>query len=172
MSLLNSLFDVVRGWTPGVNGSSFEEDFKPDPAVTPPITEGDIIEQNASGLAVRSTSDDLAGAASVAALGTLLSEAKQQWLVVSGTSPDEYDGLIPGDTGSGFGQIPWKLVGILGAFQFKTENFAAGAYAPGDAVTVVAGQIARIPADNPGLAQYGEVREYDATAGTLVVTVK
>lgn len=170
MSTLNQAFDVVRGWP---DYATIEEDFRPHSSVpaNDPLVEGDIVYQESDGNAARATSEDYGGAADLPSFITLLTERNQLWLVVSGTTPDNYDGLKQGDTGSGFGYVPWKVVAIRGTYMFKTEEFVARAYNPGEPVAAVSGKVDRIPGDNPGLRQYGEVREYDSANGVLTVTV-
>lgn len=174
MSTLNQAFDVVRGWP---DYSTIEEDFVPHSSVPAgdPLVEGDIIFQQTDGAAARATSTNLVGSVVASDGGAALAAAfnlrKQLWLVVSGSTANNYDGLRQGDTGSGFGYIPWKIVAIRGTYMFKTEEFVTRAYAPGEAVTVVAGKVDRVATDNPGLDQYGEVREYDSANAVLTVTV-
>lgn len=178
MSLLNNLFDVVRGWP---DESTIEEDFgihSSVPANTP-LTEGDILAQQSDGTMARATGADLGTAAgtSATALATAMVEAKQLWLCVSGTTEYEYDGLKPSGAspnGISLGTAPWKVVAIKGTYMYETSNFVVRAYVPGHTVTAVAGQV---DVTNSGIANtafqpYGEVRAYDSVAGKLTVTVE
>jgi hypothetical protein len=172
MSTLSSVFDVVRGWAPHEK-QAIEEDFQQHSSVPAgnPLVEGDVCFQQTDGLLARATGGDYGAAASVAALATLITEAPHWWLVVSGATADNYDGLQQGDTGSGFGYVPWKVVAIRGTYMFETGNFTTRAYTPAQHVTAVAGVVDRIPTDNAGLRQLGEVRAYDSANGVLTVTV-
>lgn len=176
MSILNSAFDVIRGWP---DESTFEDTFVPDDAVPSgnPLTEGDIVSLtgNAADAVDRATGTDLASAVTANDGGAALAEAlvtlPQLWLVVSGNSSLEYDGLKQGGGSDGSEYIADKVVCIRGHYQFETTNFDAGSYVAGDAVTANAGAVARIPTDNPGLRQFGEVRVAETSDGVLTVTV-
>lgn len=176
MSLLNSLFDVIRGWP---DESTIDNTFVPDAGVSAanPLTEGDIVALtgNAADAVDRATGVDLVGAAVAndggAALAGALVTQKQLWLCVNGNSENEYDGLKQGGGADGSDYIAGKVVCIRGHYQFETTNFEAGAYVAGDAVTAKAGAVARIPTSNPGLRQFGEVRVAETAEGVLTITV-
>jgi len=174
MSLLNAAFDVIRGWP---DESTIEDTFVPDSGVSTALTEGDIVylTGNAADAVDRATGTDLAGAVTAndggADLALALVTLPQLWLVVSGNADNEYDGLKQGGGSDGSEYIADKLVAIRGHYQFETTNFDAGSYAVGEAVTANAGAVARIPTDNPGLRQFGEVRKEEDADGVLTITV-
>ncbi len=176
MANLNSLFDVVRGWEgTDANQATFTEDFRPHSSVgaNVPLVEGDIVFQMNDGKAARATGADLAGAGSIAALAALIAEHKNFWLVISGTGPTDWDGLIPtGVIGVNNAptHVPWKITGVTGKYMFKTTTFIERAYVPGNKVTVIAG----VPditngSFNTGFQPYAEVREYDSSRGVLTL---
>lgn len=169
MSTLNSAFNVVRGWLPG-QGQAIEEDFKQHSSVPSnnPLTEGDVCFQQSDGTLARATGGNYGGAADVAALATLITTAPHWWLIVSGATANNYDGLHQDGTGA---YVPWKVVAIRGTYMFETANYVTRGYSPGESVTAVAGIVDRIPTNNAGLRQFGEVRAYNATTGVLTVTV-
>lgn len=180
MSILNSLFDVVRGWTPGGNAACIEESFVQADAIAAddPLTEGDIVALNSDGQVDRADGNDWGTAAgsSAAALALSIVEAPTFWLVVSGSADDEYDGLRPGGAGAAnsLGFVPFKCVCIKGTYMFETERFVTRAYVPAHKVTVVDGEP---DLTNDGLGvntthqPYGEVVSYDATEGLLTLVV-
>jgi hypothetical protein len=179
MSLLNSLFDVVRGWP---DESTIEEDFGIHSSVPAnnPLTVGDVLAQQDDGTMARATGADLgtAAASSAGALAIALAEAPQLWLCVSGTTENEYDGLQPqgaSPNGISLGQGPWKVVAIKGTYMFETANFVDRAYLPGHTVTAIAGEVDLTDDGlgvNSAFQAYGEVRSYDSVAGKLTVTVE
>jgi hypothetical protein len=181
MSVLNSLFDVVRGWP---DESTIEEDFgihNSVPANTP-LTEGDILVQQVDGTMARGSGIDFGGAVTAtdggATLIIAMVEAPQLWLCVSGTTDNESDGQQPqgaSPNGISLGRGPWKCVAIKGTYMVETQVFVTRAYVPGHTVTVVAGEVDLTDdglAVNSAFQPYGEVRSYDATAGLLTVTVE
>lgn len=179
MSVLNSLFDVVRGWP---DESTIEEDFGIHSSVpaNDPLTEGDILVQQTDGTMARGTGADLGTAAGVSAtaLAVALVEAPQLWLCVSGTTDNETDGQSPqgaSPNGISLGQGPFKVVAIKGTYMVETPVFVTRAYVPGHTVTAVAGEVDLTDDGlgvNSAFQPYGEVRSYDATAGLLTVTVE
>lgn len=180
MSILNSLFDVVRGWTPGGNAACIEEAFVQNSGISAndPLTEGDVVTLQADGTVDRADGNDWGTAAgtSAAALALSIVEAPTFWLVVSGSADDEYDGLRPGGAGAAnsLGFVPFKCVAIKGTYMFETEKFVTRAYVPGHKVTVVAGEPDLTDdtlAVNTTYQPYGEVVSYDAAAGKLTLVV-
>lgn len=179
MSVLNSLFDVVRGWP---DESTIEEDFGIHSSVPAnnPLTEGDILAQQSDGTMARATGTDLgaAAASSVGDLAIALAELPQLWLCVSGTTDDEYDGLKPqgaSPNGISLGQGPWKVVAIKGTYMVETTNIVDRAYEPGHTVTAIAGEVDLTDDGlgvNSAFQPYGEVRSYDDSEGLLTVTVE
>lgn len=180
MSNLSSLFDVVRGYHgPNSDYSTITERFEPDATLlsSNQLTEGDLIQQNASGLAVRASGNDWRTAAgtSAAALADSISDSPHIWLVVGGAGADEYDGLAQTGTINAFGVPAYqsKVVAcIRGTYMAKTQNIVARTYVPGQRLTVVSGQLDQTVTGgtNPGFQPYGEVREYDATNSLLTYT--
>lgn len=179
MSLLNSLFDVVRGWIPENASACIEENFVQNSAVAAnnPLTEGDVVAVQSDGTVNRATGADFGTAAgsSAGALAIALAEAKQLWLVVSGSSDEEYDGLRPGGAGAqnSLGHVPFKCTCIKGTYMFETEKFVTRAYQPGHTVTVISGEpdLTLDGTANSAFQPYGEVLAYDAAAGLLTLTV-
>jgi hypothetical protein len=171
MSTLNSLFDVIRGWP---DTSTIEQDFKQHSTVpsNAPLVEGDVCFQQSDGTLARATASDWGTAAttSAPALATALSTDKQFWLVVSGATAQNFDGLQHGNVSGALGYIPWKVVAIRGTYMFETEEFVAGSYTPGTNVTVIGGKLESL-ATKAGYRPYAEVRAYDSARGVLTVTV-
>jgi len=171
MSTLNSLFDVIRGWP---ENATIEQDFKQHSSVPSdaPLIEGDVCFQQDDGTLARATAANWGTAAgtSVAALATALTQDKQFWLVVSGATAQNFDGLQHGNVGGTLGYLPWKVVAIRGTYMFETTEFVAGAYTIGTNVTVVAGKLNSVAAV-AGARPYAEVRAYDSARGVLTVTV-
>ncbi|MFU8807063.1 MAG: hypothetical protein ACNA8W_24865 [Bradymonadaceae bacterium] len=168
MSILNSKFDVVRGW-PGE--TAFDETFLPNAAITAdnPLTEGDIVSVQADGTVDRATSVDLEGAA-VADLSTALATAPQLWLVVEGVGEHNYSSIQQKAVDGALSYMPWKVVCIKGAYTFETQHFVERAYEPGSAVAAVGGIIDLVTTDGTTAYQkYGEVVSYDAVGGVLTV---
>ena len=179
MSVLNSLFDVVRGWP---DESTIEEDFgihSSVPANTP-LTEGDILVQQTDGTMARGTGSDYgtAAAGSAGALAIAIVEAPQLWLCVGGSSDNESDGQQPqgaSPNGISLGRGPWKVVAIKGTYMVEMQNFVTRAYVPGHTVTAIAGEVDLTDdglAVNSAFQPYGEVRSYDATRSLLTITVE
>ena len=171
MSTLNSLFDVIRGWP---ETATIEQDFKQHSSVSAgdPLVEGDVCFQQSDGRLARATAADWGTAAGVnaGALATALTTDKQFWLIVSGATAQNYDGLQHGNVGGSLGYVPWKVVAIRGTYMFETEEFEAGAYAVGSNVTVVNGKLVSV-ADSPGFRPYAEIFAHDTTRGVLTVSV-
>lgn len=178
MSNLNSLFDVVAGWTgTGTDSATITEVFRPHDSIAAnnPLREGDVVFQQADGHVDRASSTNLAAAGTPAELAALIAEAQQYWLVVDGNEETNYDTL--GQTGpigpnGAPSYVPWKVTCIRGTYMVETQNFVERAYVPGNKVAVVGGQPdLTIAATNPGFHPYGEVKKYDATQGLLTITV-
>jgi hypothetical protein len=170
MSVLNSLFNVARGWP---NENAIDETAPQNAGISAntPLVEGDIVSLDSAGTWSRADSVDLAGAGSVAALGNLLASLKQMWLVVSGAEPDQYDGLKQGYVGADFTYVPYKVTAIRGHLMFETARFVGGrAYVPGDAIAVDGGLLDRTLNYGAGYNQYAEVLAYDSALGKLTVT--
>ena len=170
MSVLNSLFDVVRGWP---NENAIDETAPQSPAIGAgvPLVEGDVVDLQSDGTWNRASSVDYAAAGSVAALAALLADAPHMWLVVSGVEPDQYDGLKQGYIGTSFTYVPYKVTAIRGHLMFETQRFVTGrAYVPGDAVSVDAGLLDRTADFGVGRRQYAEVISYDPARELLTVT--
>lgn len=159
MSLLDSLFNVLRGWPDEM--SVIDESYKPNGVFTP--LEGDIVSLvNNAGVAEieAATSVSLNGLA-VADLITALKDLPHMWLVVSGMAPGQTDGVFTG-----------KAVCILGTYMFQTERFnQSDSYAPGDAVVVAAGLIRAQNHTAGEYQKFGEVIAHDSDNNTLTVVV-
>ena len=170
MSILNSLFDVVRGWP---NENAIDETAEQNSAIGAgsPLIEGDIVKMESDGTWNRATSEDYAAAGSVSALAGLLAAKELFWVVCSGVEDDQYDGLNQGYVGADFTYVPWKITAIRDHIMFKTQRFVAGrAYAPGDAISVDAGLLDRTADFGAGRRQYAEVLSYDSARELLTVT--
>lgn len=130
-------FDVLRGWP---HGGAVEMTLLPDTSVE--LVEGDLVELKSNGKVDKVT--------------LAAGDDKAVFLVIEGNKEaDSYSGHYLN-----------KVVAITGDYEVITENFAAGAYAPGLPVTVLGGKWALIAAGEPTV---GHVVAYDATAGTLTV---
>lgn len=165
MSVLNSLFDVVRGHVTGQDNATIQENFKPASGYTP--NEGDIVSITVDSGEPRieaASAVQLDGAADVAALGSLLADLPHLWLVVSGmNATTDFDGVFTG-----------KAVCILGTYMVKTENYnGADTFVVGGPVTVAAGVVRANPLGGQDYQKYGEVIENNhATNGTLIIAVQ
>lgn len=171
MSILNSKFDVVRGW-PGE--TAFDETFKPAAGITAdnPLVEGDIVSVQADGTVDRATALDLSTALAVADIATAIATSPQMWLVVEGTGASNYSSIQQKAVGDALAYVPWKVVCIKGSYVFETDNFVERAYVPGAAVAAVDGKIdLTIGAGAAAYIKYGEVVSYDAVSGVLTVAV-
>jgi hypothetical protein len=162
MSILDSLFDVLRGWPD--DQSVIDESLKPFGAYVP--QEGDVVAiTNDSGEAKISaaTGTRLDDAASVAVLAQRLTGLQQLWMVVGGMDPaTDFDGVFTG-----------KATVIRGVFEVRTERYNTGdAYVPGDSVSPAAGVLRANPVGGTDYSQkYGEVLRLDSTRNTLDVSV-
>jgi len=136
-------FDVVRGWP---NGSAYDRTFPlvQDGAGDPlKIRQGTIVTVNSDGAATPATVLTVANAFPL-------------WMVIEGN--DESDSYS--------GDYLDKTVAIKGAFEVLLSEtmFVAGAYAPGVAVSVVAGKVQVADGTNVGV---GHVVEYNAASKIL-----
>lgn len=180
MSTLSSLFDVVRGYHgPNSDYSTISERFEPDAALLSAnqLTEGEIVQQNTAGKAIRGNGRDWRTAAgtSAAALADAISDSPQLWLVVGGASDIEYDGLAQTGPINAYGVPAYRskvLACIRGTYMVETQNVVARSYQPSQRLTVVNGQIDHTVTggNNPGYQPYGEVRSWDAANTLLTYT--
>ena len=149
MSNLSSsvLFDVVRGWP---HGGAIDESFPVATGVT--VKEGELVVLNASG--------QVDHPATVPAEADPAAPLKL-YLVIQGN--DQWDAQFVG-----------KVTVLRGEVTIETEKFVAGAYTPGELVTVSTavgseGHIAQRTVANEQVV--GVVEAYDATAGKLTVAL-
>lgn len=138
-------FDVVRGWP---NGSAYDRTFElvQDGADAPlKIRQGTVVTVNANGAATPATV-------------LLVASAFPLWMVIEGN--DESDSYA--------GDYLDKTVAIKGAFEvlLSSTMYEAGAYAPGVAVSILAGKVKVADAANVGV---GHVVEYNAASGDLKI---
>lgn len=178
MSVLNSLFQVVRGHTPHADASSIDETFLPSAAILAdaPLLDGDIVQVQSDGTVNRAAASDWGTAAgtSALALATAQAESPQFWTVISGTSENQPDGRRPGGavTPYGLGTVPYKCVCIRGTYIIETQNYTARAYVPGNKVTVLLGVLdITITGTNVAHQPFGEVLSFNATTQVLTVSV-
>jgi len=147
MSLLNSKFDILRGYP---NGSALTWPFqiKKTGGSYVNIPAGTIVTTELSGTATvvnAATTPDMSSAPS-----------KPMWLVVEGN--DDFSGQFVQKCAA------CKLgSGII----WETDSYAAGTYNPGQAVSVSAGQIKEYAVTNQVIGHVLENRV--ATKGTLVI---
>lgn len=147
MSLLNSKFDILRGYP---NGSALAWPFqiKKTGGSYVSIPAGTIVTTELSGT---STVVDKATTPN-----TSTNDPKPMWLVVEGN--DDFSGTFVQKCAA------CKLgSGII----WETENYAAGSYTPGVAVSVSAGQI-KVKATNEQIIGY-VLEDRSATKGTVVI---
>lgn len=171
MSNLNSLFDVVRGWTLDEK-TSIDESFRLHQSVPSgdPIREGEVVVVKDDGTVARADAPDLSGAADPDELMADLNQVQNYWMCIEGTTEDEYSSLQqtgpigPNDTPS---YKPWKAVCIRGTYMVETTEFVdRGGYTPGDSLTVVNGQLDIISgSENTHKPKFAEVIEFDAAQG-------
>lgn len=181
MSNLNSLFDVVRGWSgPGEGEATITETFAPNASLltSNQLVEGDVVLLESTGLVNRASGVDWRTAAGggAAALADAISDSPQLWMVVSNSDSLGFDGVAQlGAINSNNvpGYVANAVVCIKGCFMVETENFVTRTYLPGQAVTAISGQLDHTVTggNNPGYQPYGEVKAYDSTLGVLTVTV-
>lgn len=132
-------FDITRGWP---NGGAVEKELLPDTGVE--LVSGDLVELKANGKVDKVT--------------LVAGDEKTVFCIIEGNKEsDSYSGNYLG-----------KCVGITGDYEVVSTKFAAGAYAPGTNVTVIAGKWALIAAGEP---KQGMVTSYDAVNGLLTVLV-
>jgi hypothetical protein len=162
MSILDSLFDVLRGWPD--DRSVIDESLKPFGAYVP--SEGDVVaitDDSGEPKISAATGTDIGAFASAALLGQALAGIPQLWMVVGGMDPaTDFDGVFTG-----------KATCLRGVFEVRTENYATGdSYAPGDSVTPEAGVLRANPIGGATWHQkYGEVLRLNSTRNTLDVSI-
>jgi len=148
MSLLNSKFDIRRGYP---NGSALAEPFsiKVVGGVAVSLPQGKVVTQELQG------SKTVVNAASSPDLSS--ADPIDAWLVVEGN--DDFSGQYVG-----------KLMAVkLGSgVIFETSGYAAGAYAPGTPVSFSAGDL-KVKAANEQIIGY-VLEDLTATKGTLVIS--
>jgi hypothetical protein len=150
MSLLNSKFDILRGYP---NGSALTWPFAiktaGSPAVPVSLPGGTIVTQelqDSQTVVDKATSPDLSSADPVEA-----------WLVVEGN--DDFSGQFVGKVACA------KLgTGII----FETDQYDAGSYTPGTPVSMNAGKI-KVKAVNNQIIGF-VLEDRTATKGTVVVS--
>jgi hypothetical protein len=149
MSNLSSsvLFDVVRGWP---HGGAVDESFPVATGVT--VKEGELVILDSTGAVTH--------AASVPTEADPAAPLKL-YLVIQGN--DQWDAQFVG-----------KVVVLRGDVTIETEKFVAGAYTPGELVTISVaagseGYIAQRTVANEQIV--GVVEAYDSTAGKLTVAL-
>lgn len=176
MSNLNSLFDVVRGWTLDEK-TSIEESFKLHSSVpsNDPIREGEIVVVETDGTVKRADAPDLSGLADTDALVSAMNQIQDYWMCIEGTTADEYSsrtqtGAVDANDVPGY--QAWKAVCIKGTYMVETTEFVdrsgSGGYTPGDSLTVVSGQLDIIDSNNSHNVhhpKFAEVVEFDAATG-------
>jgi hypothetical protein len=174
MSVLNSLFDIVRGGWTGNDVTAIDETAAQAVgiAANDPLVEGDIVFLDALGTWDRATSVLLNATDTALGVATALANLQQMWLVVSGVEADQYDGLQQGYVGADFTYIPYKVTAIRGHIMYETEKFITGrAYVPGDALCVDAGDLDRTADYGVNARQYAEVFSYDSVLEKLTATI-
>jgi hypothetical protein len=148
MALLNSKFDITRGYP---NGSALAEPFAiikiGSPLAPKAIPQGKIVTQSLqSGVTVMdvATSPNLS-----------VADPIQVWLVVE--SNDDFSGTFVG-----------KLNAILlgTGVIWETTDFAAGSYPPGTAVSFSAGQV-KVKGANEQIIGYVVADESATSKGTI-----
>lgn len=147
MSLLNSKFDILRGYP---NGSALTWPFqiKKVGGAYVSVPAGSIVTTELSGT---STVVDKATSPNVS-----IADPKTMWLVVEGN--DDFSGAYVQKCAA------CKLgTGII----WETDSYAAGAYTPGTPVSVSAGQI-KVKAVNEQIIGY-VLEDRTATKGTVVI---
>lgn len=143
--LLNSKFDVLRGWP---REGAIDENFgihQTVPGTDDSLPLGTVIEVGTDGLAVAATTPNRSTTNAVAT-----------WVVVAGN--DDYSS-----------QFVHKVVALRSnaVFQLDPSNFNAGTYTPGTPLTFSAGKWQPAAANNQII---GEVlQDKTATDGTIIV---
>lgn len=177
MSTFDQNFDVVYGWHgPDSDYATITETFTPQASITTALEEGELVELQSDGTVNRAVGTELiAGGGSAADLAVALGGVSHQWLIVSGSGQYNYDGLAQTGSVNYAGAPTWEaaqVVAIRGHYMYRTTQYVTRSYSPGDAVCVAAsgndGKVDLV-SSNARFPQFGEVHEYDATAGTLVV---
>ena len=150
MSLLNSKFDILRGYP---NGSALVWPFAIETTGSPPVAValpgGTLVTQKLQGsqtVVNTLTTPDITGF-----------RPKEPWLVVEGN--DDFSGQFVGKCACA------KLTtGII----FETDQYEAGAYAPGTALCALGGKIKEAGATDQIIGWVLENRI--STKGTVVVS--
>jgi len=174
MSVLNSLFDIVRGGWTGNDVTAIDETAPQHSSILAanPLVEGDIVFLDSTGTWDRATSVLLNATDTALGVATALGSLQQMWLVVSGVEADQYDGLQQGYVGADFTYIPYKVTAIRGHIMYETEKFVTGrAYVPGDALAVDDGDLDRQADFGVNSRQYAEVFSYDSVLEKLTATI-
>ncbi len=173
MSILNSIFDVVKGGWTGNDVTCIDESAAQHSSIAAnnPLKEGDIVYLETDGTFNRADSTRLDDAADVATLAARLASANQFWLVVSGVEDEQYDGLQQGYVGNEFTYVPWKVTAVRGSLMYETSRFVARSYVPGDALVVQAGLLDRNADLTGDFRQYAEAFAYDDTLEKLTATL-
>jgi len=148
MSILTSKFDILRGYP---NGSALTWPFpiKKVAGVAVSLPGGVLVTQELSGIETvvdKATTPDTSSADNI-----------DVWLVVEGN--DDYSGEFVGSVAAvkpGSGLI------------WETDDYAAGVYTPGVAVSFNAGQI-KVKAANEQIVGY-VLEDKTATKGTVVIS--
>jgi hypothetical protein len=146
MSVLNSLFDIVRGGWTGNDVTAIDETAPQAVGIAAnnPLVEGDIVILDALGTWDRATAVAYNATDTAAGVAIALANLKHFWLVVSGVEADQYDGLKQDYVGTDFTYVPYKVTAIRGEIMYETERFTTGrSYVPGDSLTVAAGLLDR-----------------------------
>lgn len=160
MSILDSLFDVVRGFP---QEGVIDESYAPLGAYVPKEGEVVTVENDSGSPAIAAaTATRLDTLGTLAALLTAMTDFPHLWMVVSGMEAGkDYDGIQTG-----------KAVCLLGTFMVRTERYASGdTFTVGAPVTVETGIIRSNPFSAQEHQKYGEVIEVDAANSTLVLAV-
>jgi len=145
MALVNSKFDVLRGWP---QEGAIDETFgihQTTPGTNDALPSGMVITIGTDGLAVAATTPNRSSA-----------NAVNTWIVVAGN--DDFSGTFVG-----------KVVALRSNAMFKLDpsNFNAGSYTPATKLTFSAGKWQPVTTNNQII---GEVLvDNTATDGTIVV---
>lgn len=167
MSVLSSLFDVMRGGHDGEGG--IDETFAQSASIAAdaPLREGEIVSLDSDGTWIRADSVDLAAPGSVALLGAALASLPCMWIVISGAESAQYDGLKQGYASGQFTYVPYKVTAIRGDIVFRTARIVSRSYVPGDAISVDGGQLERTADYGTGYSRFATCLSYDSANGTL-----
>lgn len=178
MSTLDQNFDVVFGWHgPDSDYSTITATFTPQASITTALQEGQIVEMQSDGTVNRVVGAELIGAGGSAAdLADALAAAQQPWLIISGSTEYNFDGLAQTGAVNYAGAPTWEasqVAAIRGTYVYRTTQYVTRSYSPGDTVCISGagdGGVVDLCSSNARFPQFGEVHEYDSTASTLVVS--